>query len=77
MAALLGRTGHTVTNSVLGESVCHIFLIPFFVKMGKNKNKAPESEPGQKPHLSKLKASSQQSAPLASAEFVIANDFVN
>jgi hypothetical protein len=45
--------------------------------MGKNKSKAPESEPGQKTCLTKQKASSQQSAPLASAEFVIANVFVN
>ena len=34
--------------------------------MGKNKKKAPETQPGQKPCLSKWKASSQQSAPLAS-----------
>jgi len=58
--------------------VCHIFSIFFFLKkMGKNKSKALESEPGQKPRLTRQKASSQQSAPLASAEFVIANIFVN
>jgi hypothetical protein len=45
--------------------------------MGKNKKKAPETQPGQKPCLSKWKASSQQSAPLASTEFDIANIFVN
>jgi hypothetical protein len=45
--------------------------------MWKNKNKALETEPGQKPHPSKQKASSQQSAPLASTEFVIVNVFVN
>jgi hypothetical protein len=45
--------------------------------MGKNKSKAPESEPGHKPCLTRQKASSQQSAPLASAEFIIANIFVN
>jgi hypothetical protein len=45
--------------------------------MGKNKSKAPESEPGQKPCWSKWKASSQPSAPVASAEFMIANIFVN
>jgi hypothetical protein len=45
--------------------------------MGKNKNKVLETQPGQKPCSSKQKASSQQSAPLASAEFVIANIFVN
>jgi len=28
--------------------------------MGKNKNKAPETEPGQKPRLLKHKASGQQ-----------------
>jgi hypothetical protein len=45
--------------------------------MGKNKSKALEIEPGQKPSLTTQKASSQQSAPLASAEFVIAKVFVN
>jgi hypothetical protein len=45
--------------------------------MGKNKSKVPESKPGPKSHLTRQKASSQQSAPLASAEFVIANVFVN
>jgi hypothetical protein len=45
--------------------------------MGKNKSKTPESEPGQKPCLTRQKASIQQSAHLASAEFVIANVFVN
>jgi len=41
------------------------------------KNKNNEAESGDKSRASKRKASSQQSAPLASAEFVIANIFVN
>ncbi len=45
--------------------------------MGKNKSKVPESKPGQKPCLTRQKSSSQQSATLASAEFAIANIFVN
>jgi hypothetical protein len=73
---VLGVTPDTPSRTgVLGVSVCHIFSIFFSEKMGKNKSKAPESEPGQKPCLTRQKASSQQSAPLASADFVIANIF--
>jgi hypothetical protein len=77
VAALLGHTGHTGTNGVSGVSVCHTFFRFFFhKKMGKNKNKAPETKPSQTPHPSKQKASRQQSVPLASTEFVTVNVFV-
>ncbi len=39
-AALLGHTGHTVTNGVLGASVCHIFSIFFFVKNGEEQEQS-------------------------------------
>ena len=72
-----------VTLDMLAKMVCQehhcvtFFQIFLCKKMRKKKNKAPETEPGQKPCLSKWKASSQQSAPLASTEFVIGNVFVN
>jgi len=40
VAALLGHTGHTVTNGVLGVSVCHIFSIFFFVRNGEEQEQS-------------------------------------
>jgi hypothetical protein len=75
VAALLGHTGHTSTNDASGVLVCHILI--FFVENGEEQENVLETQPGQEPRSSKQKASSQQSAPLASTEFVIANAFVN
>jgi hypothetical protein len=66
VAALLGHTGHTITNGVLGVSVWHIHIFFTFIleKRMTKKNKASESEPGDKPRTSKHRI--QHSAPLAS-----------
>ncbi|MFN9981840.1 MAG: hypothetical protein ACK53Y_18085, partial [bacterium] len=60
--ALLGHTGHTVTNGVLGVSVCHIFFsFKFFSKKMTKKNKKKEEQPVDQPRAPKRK---QQSAPI-------------
>jgi hypothetical protein len=63
--ALLGHTGHTITNGVLGVSVCHIFFtFKFFSKkMTKKNNRKKEAKSGDKSRASKRK---QQSAPVTS-----------
>jgi hypothetical protein len=66
VAALLSHTGHAITNGVTGVTVCLIFF-SFNLKKMMKKNKSKKAKPGDKSRASKRKASSQQSAPLASA----------
>jgi hypothetical protein len=61
--ALLGHTGHTVTNGVLGVLVCYIFFSFNFLKKMVKKSKLTEAKSGGPPRASKRK---QQSAPVAS-----------
>jgi hypothetical protein len=66
VAALLGHTGHTITNGVMGVSVCHIFFSFFFDKKMAKKNKALEAKSGNEPRALKRK---KQSAPLATGSW--------
>jgi hypothetical protein len=64
VAALLGHTGHTITNGVTGVLVCLIFFSFCFFEKNDEEEQKKEAKAGDKPCASKRKI--QQSAPLAS-----------